>query len=153
MYNNYEIFNLFHIVFFTTEVSKSQELLIRVYNKTGHNVKLLRLNNVLIGDIKKDSSILVSNWKKLELQGNKPFGRLKGYIQGFQEDKIDHFLCGTGVRTVNKGNYEFDLGIQSSPLGYNLFLLAHLMCQPLTAAKAQWLPRTKFNFFYLKYFY
>jgi hypothetical protein len=118
---------IIYILFFFTSIriSKCEKLQIKIYNKTGFDIQYLRLSDVYMGDIKKDSILILSNWKEIKFQGKVPFGKIKGYIKGLKEDESNHIICGTGVSAVNNGKYEFDLVIYFYKFGYLLYFSPH----------------------------
>jgi hypothetical protein len=119
---------IFFLVFFcigATFSSCRQSLKIKLYNDTGFDIDSTRIGNSYIGPIKNNSSVLVENCQQIEMQGDKFFGCATGIIKNKQRDSDCFELCGTGVRTVNKGDFKFDLYVFESDNRYTLRLFQH----------------------------
>ncbi len=111
--------------------SFTQNLKLRVYNKTGYNIDSLQIGNIYVGKLPKDSSYLMLNIPEIGIQDEVPqffpYGILmiKGKSVRVEYHTID---CAHGkVHILKSGNYEFDLtlGEVTWRHGYDLWWDTH----------------------------
>ena len=85
------------------------DLKIVVYNKTGYDIDSLKMGNKFFS-IKKGGSLVIDNCQSIPMQADLPFGFPQANIQGkFKDTSHMFFLCGTGVKKIRNGKYQFDL--------------------------------------------
>jgi hypothetical protein len=66
------------------------------------------MGEIFIGSIKLDSSKIVKNIEILKIQDEKPFVAPKAKIMN-KKGGPDVMYCGTGVKYIKSGNYQFDI--------------------------------------------
>lgn len=86
-----------------------QELKIQIFNKTGFDVDSIYIGDKVINQIKCNDSIWVLDCKSLVIQDGVAWSYAGGNIKSKTRDKKPPGHCGTGIKTVNSGNYFFDL--------------------------------------------
>lgn len=123
------LFSIFLIGLFAFNCS-SQNIKVRVYNKTGYQLDSLYLGDIYVGKLDNDSSYVISNLQIVKLLNGfpvmlAPWGNIRmnnwaknGYhwIKGGVYSPV----CNTGAIEVATGNYEFDITILERPEGVKL---------------------------------
>ena len=110
---------LFFISLIGTCISCGNSLEVKVYNKTGADVDSFGIADKYIGRLKKDEVIEITDCKAMEMQDGGPFGMVEGRIgDRMQNISKDAWFCGTGLETVTKGDFEFDLEKAERGEGY-----------------------------------
>ena len=91
-----------------TTLGYAQKLSIEVRNRTGYNLDSLYIEHHYVGNLKRDSTIIIRQIDTLTIQGMLP---LIIPVAVVKEKKMKRRLlkCGTKSRKVSKGYYRFDL--------------------------------------------
>jgi len=102
-----------------------QKLKIEIFNKTGFDLDSIKVQGKYIGSIKKNSSIVLSDFMKFKIQDGLPFGFPYGVIVGEKTYKGFYGLCGTGMKTVKRGKFRFNLICKERETGKELLWDEH----------------------------
>lgn len=105
-------------------LSFGQSLRITLYNKTGYDLDSLLFEKRWVGDLRKDSSIVLHSLSTFTIQGMFPLYRPYAHIKG-KEHPILLSPCGTRSRKVKSGTYAFDILIYEDEHGYRLYWEKH----------------------------
>jgi len=95
-----------------------------VFNKTNYDIDSLAIGNKFF-HINKGDSLIVDNCKSISMQSGLPFGLPKAKIKGLIKDTLPIFLCGTGVKEIKNGNYQFDITISKDNNLFRLYWQRH----------------------------
>jgi hypothetical protein len=101
--------------------SCGQGLTIKVHNKTGFDVDSLIVGEKNVGFLKHNHVIVTKDCKEIDMQGGYPVGPTLGVIKCKQRDNSPFEICGTGLKQIKEGYFEFDLIIDQQKEGYRLF--------------------------------
>ena len=106
------------------ELSISQNIHIKVFNKTGYNLDSVSFDHFYLGKLCKDSSVFISGIAEMTMQGDVPLHRPFGIIE---DKKRLHNLtkCGTKSMKVKEGSYAFDVFIKDRGYDYLLYWKRH----------------------------
>ena len=125
MKNKFYSFTLLAFIFIITNNGFAQKLKIEIFNKTEFDLDSVEINDIYIGSIKKDSSLLIVNLEELKIQDGLPFGLPYGIIRDKKRYGGFFGFCGTGLTTVNKGKFKFDIIIREREGAYILYWEKH----------------------------
>lgn len=106
--------------------SNGQDLKIELFNKSGYDLDSVYFKRNYIGQIKKDSSILILNCEKMILEDNLPSFSPHGVIKNKKkcEPKSSEGIeCGTRIRPeeINQGHYKFNINVIETNFCYRLY--------------------------------
>jgi hypothetical protein len=109
-------------ILFISAYCSGQSLRIILYNKTGFTVDSLYIDNTRVGAIPKGDSIVVTNCKRLTMQGEDLMGGCEGIIKGKtpHTESGNTLRCATGVHSETSGTYRFDIDLLEYNDGYRL---------------------------------
>ena len=99
-------------------------LQIEVYNRTNYDIDSLKIDNKFF-NIKKGNSLLIDNCKSISMQAGLPFGLPQANIKGLSKDTFPIFLCGTGVKKIKNGQYQYDITISEYNNFFRLYWQKH----------------------------
>jgi len=102
-----------------------QNLKLKIYNKTGFDLDSVVVGEKYIGVIKKAASVEILDCKEISMQGNIIFGFPAGFVKNKKKNPEQLLLCGTGVTSVSKGKFKFDLIMEENEFGYRLYWSQH----------------------------
>jgi hypothetical protein len=110
--------------FFKKSAKASNKVQVTLYNKSKYNIDSLYFGGKYY-NIKSKSSLTINDSKGFSTQGSLPFGFPEGIIKGkyYDTTKIGH--CGTGVKSIRKGNYHFDILLTEANNYFRLHWAAH----------------------------
>lgn len=96
-----------------TSISLGQNLRIKFYNKTGHDILKLNTFGKDLGQLKRDDSTSYIKFDSLLFCGNAPCGVATGNVE-----KLNMYIgpvgyCGTGSQNTKDGHYQFDIELST----------------------------------------
>lgn len=111
----------FLLVGLINHISNGQELKVKFHNKTGHDIDSLTFHEVLIGELKKDSSTKFISLITFNSQ-EYPTGKINTLTLW---NPNTYPKCGTGIKHYTSGIFEFDLELNDRGKGICLTLKYH----------------------------
>src|SRR3954466_3731766 len=106
------------LFFISTHLVNGQSLTFTIFNKTGHDIDSLRFCDDQFFEIKAGKHLKVETCKSVSMQDGLPSGFPKGVVHARTENKKLRKLCGTGVKTVDNGNFQADIIMHEDHSGY-----------------------------------
>lgn len=100
------------------------KLEIVVFNRTAYSIDSLKIGNKFFS-IKKGDSLRIDNCKSISMQSDLPFGLPQAIIEGKTKDTFMLWFCGTGIKKIKNGQYEFDISISEDSNFYRLYWQKH----------------------------
>ena len=98
-----------HIIFFHLFVGSfvfSQNVSIKVINKTQKAVDSLRINGVFIGHVDKDSTTQTVFYKSMQFDSGNPIFKLSSFIENKNiKSRPNYGWCGTSLENRSVGEY------------------------------------------------
>ncbi|MBI2722462.1 MAG: hypothetical protein HYX39_09830 [Bacteroidetes bacterium] len=111
---------------FSTVFAFGQSLKIEIFNRTNYDLDSVSIGEKFVGTIEKDSSIIVTDCKRIILQDRYvPFGPVDGVIKDKRRNSEFFGFCGNGKELFLKGEYKFDIYVSETKLGYRLYWDSH----------------------------
>jgi hypothetical protein len=105
--------------FLLNQNSFGQNLKIELTNKTGFDIDSVAIGSKYVGLLKKNTSIIVES-NRIAMQGGSIMGFPKGSIKG-KKRHPQILECATGMKSITKGNYSFDIVMNENRTGYQLY--------------------------------
>ena len=101
-----------------------QNINLVVFNKTGYNLDSVSFNQIELGNITKDSSVVFSNLNEITLLGDVPLHLPFGLIEG-KKRPLNLTPCGTKSKKKKEGIFVFDILIYETEGEYRLYWRKH----------------------------
>ena len=115
---------LLAILLLIPSFSIGQNILIKVFNKTGYNLDSVSFGHFYLGKISKDSTVFLSGIDEITMQGDVPLNRPFGLIEG-KKRPFNLTPCGTKSKKKKEGSYVFDIFINETGNEYWLYWKKH----------------------------
>lgn len=103
---------------------QAQALRITLYNKTGFDLDSVLFEKRFIGDIRKDSTAVLTSLRSFTMQGMVPLFRPYAHIKGKDGPSLLD-PCATRSRKVKTGTYAYDILFYEDEHGYRLYWEKH----------------------------
>ena len=123
MLKNKAIFYLVFSLLFPSGLI-GQNINLVVFNKTGYNLDSVSFNQIELGNITKDSSVVFSNINEITLLGDVPLHLPFGIIEG-KKRPLNLTPCGTKSNKKKEGIFMFDILIYEYGGEYRLYWRKH----------------------------
>ena len=104
--------------------SLGQNIKVIVFNKTGYALDSVSFHQNYLGNIPKDSAVVLSNLNDIVLLGDVPVPRPVGCLDG-QNRPLNLLECGTKSKKKKEGVFMFDLLIYETGNEYRLYWRKH----------------------------
>jgi hypothetical protein len=101
-----------------------QNINLVVFNKTGYTLDSVSFNNIELGNITKDSSVIFSNINEIIMLGDVPLHLPFGIIEG-KRRPLNLTPCGTKSKKKKEGIFVFDILIYEYGGEYRLYWRKH----------------------------
>jgi hypothetical protein len=112
------------IIVFSSSLTFGQNIMVIAFNKTGYNLDSVSFNHHYLGDISKDSSLVLSSLNEIVMQGDVPLHRPFGSIDG-KIRPLNLLECGTKSMKKYEGVFMFDILIYETGNEYRLYWRKH----------------------------
>ncbi len=112
------------IIVFSSSLTFGQNISVITFNKTGYDLDSVSFNHQYLGDIPKDSSLVLSNLNEIVMQGDVPLHRPFGSIDG-KIRPLNLLECGTKSMKKYEGVFMFDILIYETGNEYRLYWRKH----------------------------
>ena len=101
-----------------------QNIKVVIFNKTGFNLDSVSFNRIYLGNIPKDSTVVLSNLSEITMQGDVPLHLPFGIIEG-KKRPVNLLVCATKSKKKKDGIYMFDILIYERENEYRLYWRKH----------------------------
>jgi len=112
------------IIVFSSSLTFGQNITVITFNKTGYDLDSVSFYNNFLGDIPKDSSVVLSSLNEIVMQGDVPLHRPFGSIDG-KIRPLNLLECGTKSMKKYEGVFMFDILIYETGNEYRLYWRMH----------------------------
>lgn len=97
-----------------------QNIKVVIFNKTGFNLDSVSFNRIYLGNIPKDSTVVLSNLSEIIMQGDVPLHLPFGIIEG-KKRPVNLLVCATKSNKKKDGIYMFDILLYERDNEYRLY--------------------------------
>ena len=104
--------------------SLGQNIKVIAFNKTGYALDSVSFHQHYLGNIPKDSAVVLSNLNEIVMLGDVPLHRPFGSIDG-KNRPMNLLECGTKSKKKNKGVFMFDILLYETGNEYRLYWRKH----------------------------
>jgi hypothetical protein len=112
------------IIVFSSSLTFGQNITVITFNKTGYDLDSVSFYNNFLGDIPKDSSVVLSSLNEIVMQGDVPLHRPFGSIDEKMRP-LNLLECGTKSMEKYEGVFMFDILIYEIGNEYRLYWRKH----------------------------
>lgn len=90
-------------------VNNQRKFQAKFYNKTGRDIESLKIGQISIGTLKKDSVTTIIEFDTFQFDGNLPIEEVTGLIKFKKLDNYYWSFCGIDHNTKSNGSHSFDI--------------------------------------------
>ena len=113
------------IILCLTPLFSFGQIEVTIYNHTGYDVDSFQLENMYIGKLAKDDSIIVNSLSKLSIQDDLPFANVNAIIPKIKKRKRAYTWCGTGIWKATKGDFKYSITLVEKDNSYSIWWGKH----------------------------
>lgn len=84
-------------------------LFVKIYNKTGSDIKYLEIDNKNIGLFKNNTETEFIQFDKIIFDSGYPRPKIKGFIETIEVNQGNYWRCGSSLMDIKFGTFEYDL--------------------------------------------
>ena len=115
-----KVIAIFMMTFSFCQILHGQKLKIELFNKTGYDLDSVSVGDNYVGELKKDSSVMILDCKQIRIVSRALYNGY-GIIKNKTKQKRLIRYCWRGIKNIKKGDFKFDITLVEDDYSYAFF--------------------------------